>query len=241
MKHYRLVALSLFAIALTCFSCQEDDNLPSQKPGTQTGVNTNANATNVNPNYGRLEFPRLKTGGNNLVLVHSVDNYGVNFAVEWDCDKKAQRWTCYQLNSINSVKNWSRDNWKKTEWGGDPFQEDTTIPQQYRTTLADYRSSGYDRGHICPSADRLNSKEANEQTYYLSNIQPQVNGFNTGVWLTMEGALRNTWNTNNYRDVLYICKGGTIDKSSQIAGYTSKSKLIVPKYYFTAILSVKNG
>ena len=148
MKHYRLVALSLFAIALTCVSCQEDDNLPSQKPGTQTGVNTNANATNVNPNYGRLEFPRLKTGGNNLVLVHSVDNYGVNFAVEWDCDKKAQRWTCYQLNSINSVKNWSRDNWKKTEWGGDPFQEDTTIPQQYRTTLADYRSSGYDRGQI---------------------------------------------------------------------------------------------
>lgn len=241
MKHYRLVALSLFAIALTCFSCQEDDNLPSQKPGTQTGVNTNANATNVNPNYGRLEFPRLKTGGNNLVLVHSVDNYGVNFAVEWDCVKKAQRWTCYQLNSINSVKNWNRKNWEKTEWGGDPFQEDTTIPQKYRTPLADYRSSGYDRGHICPSADRLNSKEANEQTYYLSNIQPQKRGFNTGVWLTMEGALRNTWNTNNYRDVLYICKGGTIDKSSQIAGYTSKSKLIVPKYYFTAILSVKNG
>lgn len=99
---------------------------------------------------------------------------------------------------------------------------------------------GYDRGHICPSADRVNSKEANEQTFYLSNIQPQINGFNTGVWLSMENQLRNTWNTSKYRDILYVCKGVTIDNASQIAGYTT-SKLIVPKYFFAAVLAVKDG
>lgn len=241
MKHCHLITLSLLSLCLTCFSCQEDNILPNRKNDTETGTNTNSNPTSTNANYGRLEFPHLKTDGNNIVLVHSVDNYGVNFAVEWDCDKKAQRWTCYQMNATNSGKNWARDNWKNTSWGGDPFQEDPDLPTQYRTTLADYRHTGYDRGHICPSADRLNSKDANEQTYYLSNMQPQLNGFNVGVWLTMENTLRNTWNTDKYRDVLYVCKGGTIDKSNQIATYTSSSHLIVPKYFFAAILSVKNG
>lgn len=233
-----LVLASLFA------SCSESDNLPKQKDNsgteTETGTNENANPKKQDPYYARLEFPHIKTDGNNLVLIHTTTAYGVNFAVEWDCDKKAQRWTCYEMDATNSVINWNRNRWDTTEWHGDPFQEDKDIPEQYRTTLADYRGSGYDRGHICPSADRVNSKEANEQTFYLSNIQPQINGFNTGVWLSMENQLRNTWNTSKYRDILYVCKGGTIDNASQIAGYTT-SKLIVPKYFFTAVLAVKNG
>ena len=240
MKQIHRIALAVLAIGLICFSCQENDIIPGKKNDTETGTNTNANPTTVNTNYGRLEFPHLKTTGNNLVLVHTVDKYGVNFAVEWDCDKKAQRWTCYQMNATNSGTNWNRNNWKQTEWGGDPFQEDPDIPTQYRTTLSDYKFSGYDRGHICPSADRLNSKEANEQTFYLSNMQPQVNGFNTGVWVTMENTLRDKWNTSTYRDVLYVCKGGTIDNSSYIKGYT-RSGLIVPGYFFVAMLAVKNG
>lgn len=240
MKQIRIASLALLALVFACFSCQEDDILPKKKNNTETGANTNANPTTVNTNYGRLEFPHLKTTGNNLVLVHTVDNYGVNFAVEWDCDKKAQRWTCYQMNATNSSTNWNRNNWKNTEWEGDPFQEDTIIPKPYRTTLADYMYSGYNRGHICPSADRLNSKEANEQTFYLSNIQPQRSEFNEGIWLTMENTLRNTWNTSTYRDVLYVCKGGTIDSESNIDGYTY-SGLIVPKYYYVAVLAVKSG
>ncbi len=240
MKHIHLVALSLLTLCLTCFSCQENDIIPGKKNDTETGANVNRNPTTTSAIYGHLEFPHLKTDGNNIVLVHSVDNYGVNFAVEWDCDKKAQRWTCYQMNAFTSHSNWNRKNWDNTSWHGDPFQEDPDLPAQYRTTLADYKNSGYDRGHICPSADRLYSKDVNEQTYYLSNMQPQVNSFNTGVWLTMENQLRNKWNTNTYRDVLYVCKGGTIDKTSQISTHT-RSGLIVPKYFFAAILAVKNG
>ena len=239
-NHWKSAAWMLFAFASLFMSCSEDDNLPKpNKENQETEANDNANPTTQNSNCARLEFPHVKTDGNNLIIVHSTTSYGVNYSVEWDCDKKAQRWTCYEMDAANSVKNWDRTNWDTTEWKGGPFQEDVEIPYQYRTTLEDYKFSGYDRGHICPSADRVNSKEANEQTFYLSNMQPQVNGFNAGVWLTMETQLR-TWNTSKYRDILYVCKGGTIDKSSQIAGYT-KSKLIVPKYFFAAILAVKNG
>lgn len=255
MKASWKITLLLLLVPVLTFSCSEDDNLPKPKSdnnnGSKTEVNANANPTTTNANYARLEFPHIKASGNNLVIVHSTPEYGINYSLEWDCTKKAQRWTCYEMDASNSAVNWKRPQWEGTSWGGDPFQEDPDIPQQYRTTLSDYKGSGYDRGHICPSYDRQNSKEANEQTFYLSNMQPQINGFNAGVWLNMENQLHDPkkgWNTSTFRDVLYVCKGGTIDNNSQILGYTNNkyatgtyNKLLVPKYFFAAILAVKNG
>ncbi len=57
----------------------------------------------------------------------------------------------------------------------------------------------------------------------------------------MENTLRNKWNNRTFSDVLYVCKGGTIDKADQIATYTSNSHIIVPKYFYVAVLAVKNG
>lgn len=181
----------------------------------------------------RLEFPKLK-GGRSVVVVHSTSTYGVNYAVEWDCDKRAQRWTCYQMYNANSVTNWNRNYWYDTEWRGDPFQEDKALPEAYRTKLTDYRGTGFNRGHICPSADRLCSKEANEQTFYLSNMQPQWYAFNAGVWEKMEERVRK-WNTSGFRDTLYVCKGGTIDRSDYLIE-SSRIGIPVPRYFFMAIL-----
>ncbi|MBR1768071.1 MAG: DNA/RNA non-specific endonuclease, partial [Prevotella sp.] len=94
--------------------------------------------------------------------------------------------------------------------------------------------SGYDHGHICPSADRQYSKEANRQTFFLTNMQPQRNVFNAGIWAEMEQQVRD-WNRNNFRDTLYVCKGGTIDKSDHI-WRTLANGLLVPKYFFMAVL-----
>ncbi len=185
-----------------------------------------------------LELPRPHAGGNNLTVTHRTDKYGVNFTVEWDCDKRAQRWTAYKLHAGNSVTNWNRNYWDLPENGGrDPFQADPALPAAVRTEDRDYNGTGYNRGHICPSADRLNSKEANEQTFYMSNIQPQRRGFNGGVWLNMENRLRK-WNENSFRDTLYIVKGGTIDSPENIITHIGPSgrKFPVPKYFFMAIL-----
>ncbi len=238
-----ILKISLWSLAaLFAFSaCGGDDNAPGGNDGEQGDVsNVNANKVTVNvpSEVTRLEFPKLAGGSNDLVVVHKVAGFGVNYSLEWDCSKKAQRWTCYQMYAANSTKGWSRDSWKSTSWNGDPFQEDTQIPQSYRTVLTDYRGSGYDRGHICPSADRLYSQTVNEQTFYLSNMHPQWNKFNTGIWATMENQLR-TWNTNSFRDTLFVCKGGTI-KNGQVLTPAS-SGLLVPKYFFTAVLCKKNG
>lgn len=227
----KLFIISLFSLVFFC-SCGDDDNTDSSSAIPQV-TNFNKNSEK-NENYLRLEFPKIKDDNNNLIVVHSTQQYGVNYSIEWDCKKRAQRWTCYAMYAKNSVVNWSRGRWNNTEWNGDPFQEDPDIPASYNVTLYDHVGDGFDRGHICPSQDRLCSREANEQTFYLSNMHPQYNAFNTGVWEKMEQKVR-SWNTNQFRDTLYICKGGTIDKNEQVLMISNKG-LIVPKYFFMAVL-----
>ena len=224
-----LKALFATLLIMSVFSCGKDEN-NVKLPGIAD--NKNKNATSIYTEASRLEMPRLK-GGQSILLVHkTADKYGVNFSTEWDIQKKSQRWSCYQMHDGNkggSVSRYSE---------GYPYDE--MLDNKNYFTNSDgspfdpFWSSGYNHGHICPSADRLYSKEANRQTFFLTNMQPQRNVFNAGVWEAMEQQVRN-WNRGSFRDTLYVCKGGTIDKDDQISR-TLSNGLIVPKYFFMAIL-----
>ena len=257
-----LMALSLGTLLLV--SCNGDE---PEIPTTTTHVkNQNANAY-VAPGQGitektstitpaeaarRLEMPRLKGGADNLFIVHTVPSLGVNYCMEYDCSALASRWTAYQWYtgfSTNVKDDTGKSAWNRNQWkygatyngyggDGDPFQPDPLIPREYRTELEDHRSNGYDRGHMLGSADRLNSKEANGQTFYLSNMHPQSGPFNQGgIWYTLEGKLRDQYDKSSFRDTLYVVKGGTIDNGqySTVKGASGR-KLIVPKYFFMALL-----
>ena len=229
-------------------ACDDDDKLPKAETGPDTTdqANTNRNPTNVSTDYARLEFPRLKGGDNNVVLVRRVQNYGINYAIEYDLGKRSQRWTCWQWYRGNSGSSWNRNYWDKQtdnywamlnlrDYGwGDPFQPDPDLPAGARTELDEYKGSGYQRGHICASGDRLNSMEANEQTFYLSNIMPQTYQLNNGIWQDMENHVRNKWNNDTFRHMLYVVKGGTINEGN-ISTYTSTG-IPVPRYFFMALL-----
>lgn len=63
------------------------------------------------------------------------------------------------------------------------FKEDDRLPAVFRAKLADYFRSGYDRGHMVPASDARRNQEAMNETFYLSNICPQVGeGFNRDYW-----------------------------------------------------------
>jgi endonuclease G len=71
------------------------------------------------------------------------------------------------------------------------FLEDDAIPVQYRALLKDYFRSGYDRGHQVPAADAKWSQKAINDTFYLSNMCPQVgDGFNRDYWAHFEDFCR---------------------------------------------------
>lgn len=71
------------------------------------------------------------------------------------------------------------------------FIEDASIPPVFRAKLADYRRSGYDRGHQVPAADAKWSQDAMNATFALSNMCPQVgDGFNRDYWAHFEDFCR---------------------------------------------------
>lgn len=193
---------------------------------------------------GRLEIPALRGGNDNLFVVHTTEGK-INYALEYDLRKRASRWTAYctyEGFSSQDTPKWNRNNWVGTYWNGkkwyaDPFQKDPLLPSDACTTLEDYRGSKHDRGHMLASADRLNSMEANGQTFYLSNMHPQLAGFNQrGIWYNLEAQLRDVYDRRDFRDTLYIVKGGTIDHSTHIIKGSSGRDLLTPDYFFMAIL-----
>ena len=257
MKTTKLLSF-LLAATLVLASCGDDGEDIIIKPGggssSEAAVNSNKNTSGpAEANY-RLEFPKLK-GGSSIVIVHkailnkNTKDEGVNYSLEWDYTINAQRWSCYQLySSINyhssyNVARYYADN--NGSLSADcQYPNDPDLPATYRPTQDPYKYSNYDHGHICPSADRLRATECNYQTFFLTNMQPQFNKFNSGLWQKMEEDIR-TWASQS--DTLYVCKGGTIDKRDNIIEYVyqrshqtsmaNSSHIPVPKYFFTAVLS----
>ena len=230
-----LLALLLAAFSLT--ACNDDDADGSPQQG---GPNLNANTVTDEPAVARLEFPRLKEGNNKVIVYRTssskYDPDRVNYAVEWDCDLKSQRWSCYQMHQ-GYTGSYSRV--------VDGYMNDTKnlAPGDYYETDYIYRS-GFQHGHICPNADRKYTYDANYQTFYMTNMQPQYaqfNGYegaNEGLWLRLENKVRD-WTPRSQHDTLYVCKGGTIDGEDKIISRL-QGKLIVPRYFFMAIL-LKNS
>ncbi len=233
--------ISLFMLA-SCGGSSEDGPEPTPTPGPVESTNINKNDASQNEYLALLEMPKTKSGS--IVVTHTVEGYGVNYSFEWDSSLRAQRWTCYTLNKKNMASNGNtrRKLWP-TEEGGDPWNYDPDIPKAQQQAPYNELSKSfypgstdyYEKGHICPSADRLYSKDVSEQTFFMTNILPMVAKFNGGIWSMMEARTRN-W--ANGADELYVCKGGTIDKSEQILGKTINNH-IVPKFFFVALLHKK--
>lgn len=83
------------------------------------------------------------------------------------------------------------------------FYQDTTLPPGfYQVLTSDYSGSGYDRGHMCPSADRTDTVEHNDETFFMSNMIPQAPDNNQGIWANLETYSRAIAASN---EVLVIC------------------------------------
>ena len=191
-----------------------------------------------------MEFPRFYQGTNKTYeITHFTTENGKrmnNYSVEWDAKLKANRWTCYEMYDKMMQKNAKRKN---------KFKPDPDIPLNMQTTPEDYSGSGFDRGHLCPSDDRCCSQAMNDQTFYLSNMQPQVHGHNGGVWKNLEEKVR-AW--AGKCDTLYVVKAATIDKAEYICNKKDLNEIaekegkpagslhfpgIVPKYFYMALLA----
>ncbi len=95
--------------------------------------------------------------------------------------------------------------------------------------LSDYRGSGYDRGHLAPAADMKWSQRAMNESFYLSNIAPQVGaGFNRGIWARLEAKIRD-WTQDN--EDLIVITGPVYDDFEPKIG----AGIVVPDAFYKII------
>ncbi len=113
------------------------------------------------------------------------------------------------------------------------FITDTSLPAgMKRVTHADYTNSGYDRGHMCPNADRNITLNDCTQTFILTNVEPQTPDNNQGIWANFETYCRNLTNSTG-REVLIMSGGygsqGTIGTNVvTVPSYNWKIAILVP-------------
>jgi endonuclease G, mitochondrial len=105
------------------------------------------------------------------------------------------------------------------------FSPDTTLPAGFkRIVTKDYTGSGFDRGHICNSKDRTNTRANNDATFLLTNILPQGPGNNQGPWVRLENFERELANQGNE---VYIVAGAFGEGGTgQIKPKNKKAKLV---------------
>lgn len=224
---------SLFAL-LAITSCSSSDNEPS------SGIPGNENANVGKGKYSsRIEMPAITDDA--LFLSHTTTVNGkenITYSIAHNKDRKHCYWTAFTFDPSNRKISWKRDNWKNTEWGGDPFQHNPDMPKDYVFTKDEINRNGFVRGHIVASYDRVYSQDANEQTFYYSNISPMYSNFNTGAWSDCEGLVQGWGRNSGFCDTLYVVKGGTIREGEYRTVGTCPT---VPNYYYMALLCLKNN
>lgn len=95
----------------------------------------------------------------------------------------------------------------------------------------DYSNSGYSRGHLVPAGDMAFDTLAMRETFYMSNISPQIRGFNGGIWRELEENVRD-WAFSN--DSLYVITGPIFAQTDLKS--IGKSSVAVSSRFYKVIL-----
>lgn len=110
----------------------------------------------------------------------------------------------------------------------DSFRAESRLPKDARAELADYRRSGFDRGHIAPNGDMATVDEQ-YASFSLANIAPQNGEHNRNLWRHIENATRTL--TVKYDDVYVVTGVAFIGATSERLG----GRVLVPSHFFKAV------
>ena len=115
-------------------------------------------------------------------------------AIDYSDTNGCPNWASWDLTSSDYVVGGPRSS---------SFFTDTSLPAGfYQVHPSDYTGSGYDRGHMCPSADRTDNTTDNDLVFLMSNIIPQNPNLNQGLWGNFEDYCRSLLPSN---ELLITC------------------------------------
>ena len=179
--------------------------------------------------FGWLELPETKTDDGLKYIWHNMTVNGRrmrNYSLYWSQGDYLAIWVAYPLNS---GLNGSGSRPARDPWAFDPF-----LPSSLQPAIVDggFGYSGYDRGHQIPSADRYIGN-SNAQTYYATNVTPQLSGFNQYIWVSLENTVRD-WSKK--ADTLYVVTGCTVGSGCGSVTDRGGHSITVPSSYYKALL-----
>lgn len=188
---------------------------------------------------GWLELPEASDEENLISLTHYITVGRRNYTFLYDPAMLASRWVAYPLAAGDFMTGVREDS-----FGFDP---DVPVNKQANVNsgYGVYYSEGnpYARGHQIPNADRNMDADAMAQTYYSTNMTPQIqNGFKSGIWSNLEGMVRDE---TAFTDTVYVVTGATFHKAGGhdqiniITNVNDHKPLPVPNYYWKVLLKVK--
>jgi len=160
----------------------------------------------------------LPSSTSNVIVEHEF--YSLSYKEEFE----QAEWVAYELK-LPKVK---------TKYKRPYFIEDPKVISQ-SADWKNYRKSGFDKGHLCAAADMKVSKKAFDDTFYTSNISPQRNNFNNGIWNRLEDKTR-YWAA--IKGSVFVITGGVLVKGLPTIGY---EKVAIPEYFYKILCSNKNG
>ncbi len=182
-----------------------------------------------------IEIPSGGTNADCVTFTHDIaigTKTVRNYSVLYDQKEKIAYWVAYP-HHISYLGSTSRTD----DWQLDPMVATTAQPYYFSSI------SGYDRGHQIPSADRTVTKVANSQTFYFTNMTPQLSTLNGQMWASLESQVRN-WMAAS--DTMYVVTGAilkTVNGSETVKYATDAkgNKVAVPNYYYKVLLRLKTG
>lgn len=125
------------------------------------------------------------------------------------------------------------------------FRPDLRIPKCFRAGLGNYTGSGFDRGHLVSSANQDQLRMQNSETFLLSNMSPQLPGFNRGIWKYFEEAIR-TLNEDTDTLEVYVLTAPVFDfgqsiKTIEPDDYEFGTDVPIPHSFAKSVLVIKKS
>ncbi|HEV7645113.1 MAG TPA: DNA/RNA non-specific endonuclease [Pyrinomonadaceae bacterium] len=157
---------------------------------------------------------------------NDVDNFLLQhntFVMSYNRSRGAANWVAWHLNKSDrgAVKR------------KDAFAADKLLPELSQIGSTDYHGK-FDRGHMCPSADRTDTPENNKETFVMSNMQAQTGRLNRQTWANLENDVRGITGGTREAYVFAGCFGGT-------KTINNEGKVVIPIKCFKIVLILPGG
>ena len=117
----------------------------------------------------------------------------------------------------------------------DDFRADPAIPPQHQSVLSDYAGFPYDRGHLAPGANNNKTDLMMSESFFLSNMMPQVPNNNRGIWKQLETYIRD-WVMEG-KDI-YLVTGTFYTSPYQTIG---NNKVGIPSHIWKVVIDRTSG